>query len=354
MKKLAALLLLLLAAVPVQASGTRAADSLARLFTQAGYFGPPAYAADPFTCTAQTKRTIYYNTTSNTVKVCTGAAFVDIGGSGGVTAGAASSGCTASTLLWVDSGGLVQCGATATASAMTQLTLGTGASTSKLELTGTTGTVNGTTRLALSGGGNNPSYFGLIGTFLSTYGVDFDPASSAVGITKLATGVLKTTAGNGVGDGWYQNNAGEASLAANYTNATTTFSNTALSRTLISGRTYTFDLSLLISQSTAADGWKIDFNGNALGITNFVVNCSSTAETGIIVVLANATSAALATVINATTTVTTGGQIIKCHGSIVPSGSGTFIVRGGLNSITTGTLTIKRGSFLAMRDSPAL
>lgn len=153
---------------------------------------------------------------------------------------------------------------------------------------------------------------------------------------------------------WFQNSVGESALAGNYTNATAGFTSTNLTRTLVSGQTYNFDAYLYITESTAADGWQINFNANALGITNFVVNCSSSAETGIAVVLANGTSAALATVINATSTVTTGGQEIECHGSIVPSASGVFGIQAAQNTHSTGTLTLKRGSGLIVRNSPAL
>lgn len=146
----------------------------------------------------------------------------------------------------------------------------------------------------------------------------------------------------------------DGALNADYTNATTTFSSTNLSVTLVSGRTYSFDLSIYVTESTAVDGWKIDFNGGSATITNFVANCFSTNETGGSVALGAATTAALATVINATTTVTTGVQLIECHGTVVPSSSSTFIVRGAQNAHSTGTVTFKRGSSLSMRDTPAL
>lgn len=291
-------------------------------------------------------------------------------GGGALVAGVSKpSGCTASTLLWVDSGGLVQCGATAIPSATTRIEAGPGALVTPTYSFSGAGNVAGIWNRANSAALVSFSANSLLGMELNAVSpalylasnwqifwsdtTDSAGAVATTGLEKLAPGVLAPTLASSTG-GWISNLGGEASLAANFTNATTTLNNTNLSRTLISGRTYTFDLFLFISQSTATDGWKIDFNGNALGITNFVANCSSTAETGIIVVLANATSAALATVINATTTVTTGGQVIECHGSIVPSGNGTFIIRAADNTAVSGTLTVKRGSFLAMRDSPAL
>lgn len=319
-------------------------------------------------------------------------------GSGSLTAGSAISGGTPSTLCWEDSGALFQCSATPSPTAVTSITWGTtlnqilanNASWWNFSYLGQAANgIGSATQPFLTfgpiGAGNSgigqttaAGIFLSRGSAITSTVID---SNSGAGITMSGTGVIgwaaagALTAANPAGENgqdtnlgariaagiwgppagsWMQNTSGEGALNANYTNATTTFSNTNLSRTVISGRTYTFDLSLLVSQSTAVDGWKIDFNGGTAAATNFVVNCNSTAETGIIVVLANATSAALATVINATTTVTTGGQMIECHGSFVPSGAGTFIVRGGLNSVTTGTFTVKRGSTLAMRDAPAL
>jgi hypothetical protein len=176
-----------------------------------------------------------------------------------------------------------------------------------------------------------------------------DGTSPDVGIARIAAGVM----GSASVATWFQNTSGEAALAANFTRSDTTLTATNLSRTVISGRTYNFECNLFISQATAASGWQLDFNGGSAAMTNFVCHAESIAETGIIVVLANATSAALATVINATTTVTTGGQVIKIVGSFVPSGAGTFILRACDNS-GAGTLTIKRGSHLILRDTPAL
>lgn len=283
-------------------------------------------------------------------------------GSGGITAGSAATGCTPSTNLWVDSGGLIQCGATSSPSATTRLNLATGAVGTPVIGPAAGGATFGlwfraSSAFTFNSPAGNPSVEintniieqGSNGIISWSGTLNDATAAPDTQLVRVAANVFGPAAGS-----WFQNATGEGALNANYTNATTTFSNTNLSRTVISGKTYTFDLSLLISQSTAADGWKINFGGGSAAATNFVANCNSTAETGIIVTLANGTSAALATTINAATTVTTGGQLIECHGSFVPSGAGTFIIQAGLNSITTGTITIKRGSFLAMRDAPAL
>jgi hypothetical protein len=179
-------------------------------------------------------------------------------------------------------------------------------------------------------------------------------AAADGGWRRLAAGVIGMTLG-GADNGWIQNSAGELAINADYTNATTTFSNTALSTTVISGRTYNFSANLLSSDSVAADGMKIDFAGGSAAATNFRVNCmASNDTTGATVAFTAATSAALATVINIPTMASTGTHMIECNGTFVPSGAGTFIIRAGKNTNTTGTLTITRGSWLSLRDARPL
>ena len=158
-----------------------------------------------------------------------------------------------------------------------------------------------------------------------------------------------------VDGGYIQGTRGEVALNANYTNATTTFSNTALSVDVVSGRTYSFDLTLLMADSTAADGMKIDFNGGSATMTIFGVSCVATNDTnGATVAFTAATSAALATVLNVATMASTGVHMVRCSGFMVPSSSSTFIVRAAQNAHTTGTLTINRGSWMSVRDARPL
>jgi hypothetical protein len=85
MKRLLLGLALLLLPAGVEAQnpyGTKANETLKQMFTQSGYFGPPGSAADPFACTAQTKRSTYYNTTSDTILYCNGTAWGALGGGG--------------------------------------------------------------------------------------------------------------------------------------------------------------------------------------------------------------------------------------------------------------------------------
>lgn len=141
---------------------------------------------------------------------------------------------------------------------------------------------------------------------------------------------------------------GYVALNAAYTNATTTFSNTALSVSVVSGRTYSFRVVLFVADSTAADGIKVDFNGGSAAATDFRAH-ATLFDTALLLstqVTALATSISQATV--------TGNGMFECYGTFVPSSSGTFIVRAAQNAHTAGTLTIQRGSHLQIKDVNAV
>lgn len=159
------------------------------------------------------------------------------------------------------------------------------------------------------------------------------------GVIDVGTGVLSIP-------DWAQQSASRVTLAANFTNATTTMSNTALSVTVTSGRKYTFVLRMFLADSVAADGAKLDFEGGTATATNFRAHCTLY-DTALLLstqVAALATDAAVATV--------TGDAMAECSGSFEPSGNGTFIVRAAKNAHTTGTLTVYRGSYMWVEDTP--
>jgi short subunit fatty acids transporter len=215
-------------------------------------------------------------------------------------------------------------------------------------------TANGVNQAEIYDGGGGAGYLQI------NSNSQYNWSGGVPGVTVADTGMARVTAGvvgatNGTtGAGWFRNTAGELALNADYTNATATYSNTALSATVISGRTYSFDLSLMLTESTAADGVKIDFNGGSAAATNFRVGCVLTNDVGTIVTQTSAVSTTLAGVISATATVTTAQHRYSCSGSFVPSGAGTFIVRAGQVAHTTGTLTVHRGSWLNIRDANSL
>lgn len=144
---------------------------------------------------------------------------------------------------------------------------------------------------------------------------------------------------------WLQQAASRKVLGSDYTNATATFSNTALSISVVSGRKYTFQIVLFCADSTAADGIQLDFNGGSAGVTNFVAAGSiSDATAG-----GNQEVTTLAGVISAATI--TGATKVVIDGCFEPSSTGTFILRAAQNAHTTGTLTIKRGSYIWVEDT---
>src|SRR5262249_3681359 len=69
---------------------------------------------------------------------------------------------------------------------------------------------------------------------------------------------------------------GDRSVASNVTNATTTFANlTDLTVNLQAGKKYTGTLVIYATDSTAADGLKLDFNGGSATMTTFEAGFAS-------------------------------------------------------------------------------
>lgn len=162
-------------------------------------------------------------------------------------------------------------------------------------------------------------------------------------------GTLKWSAVDG---GFIRQVEGHSFLGSNFTNATTTFSNTALSVNVENARKYRFTAALFVSTDVAADGSKIDFNGGSAAATNFVVTCVLSNAVGATLTQTAATSAALATALNIGALTNTAVHVYNCSGSFEPSGAGTFIIRAAQNAHTTGTLTVKRGSWVSLVDTP--
>jgi len=216
-------------------------------------------------------------------------------------------------------------------------------------------TANGTVQFRLG------SYFGVENLVRLGSGAQINWADNASsgggtedsGLTRLAAGVIGATLGTTSSNGWIRNSAGEIALNADYTNATATFSSTALSVTVISGRTYNFSMNLTFADSTAADGAQFDFNGGSAAATNFRVHCMSTNAAGAILAQSNAAATALATANAVTLALTTQANLV-CNGTFVPSGNGTFIVRAAQSAHTSGTLTVHRGSWLSVKDARPL
>jgi hypothetical protein len=147
-------------------------------------------------------------------------------------------------------------------------------------------------------------------------------------------------------DGW-PSGPGDKYLAANVTNNTTTMSNVSgLSVTVVGGKKYAFRLVLYVSNSTAADGAKVDFDGGTATATNF--RGHATVFDSALLLSTQVTD--LATDISVTTI--TGNSKIEVDGSFEPSSNGTFVPRFAMNTAVSGTLTVYRGAHLVVKQMP--
>lgn len=164
----------------------------------------------------------------------------------------------------------------------------------------------------------------LTGTFTANRVATFTDATGNV--------VLDTTIGAVAGGNLV------SSLTTNYTNATATFSNTTLSNTLVAGKTYSFTVQIFATNSTAADGFKIDFNGGSATATTFIAGSNTALLTG-------TSSSLVGTFSNGTLT---GTNLVTISGTIIVNAGGTFIVRAAENTHTAGTLTLSTGSSMIL------
>lgn len=162
-------------------------------------------------------------------------------------------------------------------------------------------------------------------------------APTAAGLT-AGTGIAITNGAGSITIASDGTSPLSSALAADYTNATSTFSNTALSVPVAAAGTYAFTLQAFVSDSLAADGGKIDFAGGSATFTNFIAGSNSALVTG-------TTSANTGTFSNATIT---GTNLITISGTATINAGGTFIVRAAQVAHTVGTLTMARGSRLML------
>lgn len=164
------------------------------------------------------------------------------------------------------------------------------------------------------------------------------------GIGRVAPGVGSDTDG-GAGLGWRQW-AGESYLAADATNATATLASSGLSCTVKAGRKYGFTCMLFVSDSTAAEGVKIDFGGGSAAATNF--RAQAVGYDTALQISSQLTSLTAP----ASAGTFTGAGAVEIEGSFEPSSDGTFRPRFAQNTHVVGTLTLFRGSRLLMWDMP--
>lgn len=168
-------------------------------------------------------------------------------------------------------------------------------------------------------------------------------------LERVAAGVIGATGGSTSTEGWLQNESGDQFLTADHTNSTATPTNlTDLTVNVTTGRKYVCNMTLMVSQSTAADGARVDFEGGTATATNFRANVTILDGTAYDT---HTSVTALATDVTSTDIGTT--VLIEARGlSFEPSSTGTFIPRVGLEAASTGTITTFRGSSLTCKDMP--
>ncbi len=191
----------------------------------------------------------------------------------------------------------------------------------------------------------------------STAGITF--ASGAVtssnntsdaGFLRAAASVTKTSAGMS-GNGWLQQTAARARLTGNQTTVSVTPANiTDLTITLIAGRKYTGRIVLFFASATAADGFRLDFDGSAATMTSFSAMGWIVDTLGIRVLQPRTT--AIAT--DFTDAVTTGDAIAVIEFAMVVNAAGTFIPRIAKSTDAAGaTSTLYLNSHIFIEDVPA-
>lgn len=140
-------------------------------------------------------------------------------------------------------------------------------------------------------------------------------------------------------------------MSADYTNATTSFTDiTGLTIAVESGKTYAVEANLIHQNDATTTGSQFGINGPSM-----TYNIVATIDTVTPSVTASAHSAgattALDTAITAQTTGATSNRLAIIAGTIIPSAAGTFAMRGKSEVAVAAGLTVRRGSWLWIRES---
>lgn len=187
-----------------------------------------------------------------------------------------------------------------------------------------------------------------IGWCSTAFGGNFSSVTNDTGLKRIAAKVIGATDGS-TGNGWLQNTAGRARTTSAPTNATATMSNlTDLSLSVLAGRKYTGRLVLFCKNSTASEGFQVDFNGGSATVTSvqFGIATAPGATIG------TATSQAIGTAVTLTAMGSTNDLVLTIEFEIVVNAAGTLIPRFAEVSHTTGTATVEIGSSFWLEDSP--
>ncbi len=140
-------------------------------------------------------------------------------------------------------------------------------------------------------------------------------------------------------------------VTADVVNATTSFADILdLTTPVKSGKTYLIEAMLVHANNATTTGSRFGFNGPAM---TYVI--ASTIDTVTPSVTASAHSAgavtALETAITAQTTGATANRSALINGSITPSADGTFAMRCASEVAVAAGLTVRRGSWLKIREA---
>ncbi len=140
-------------------------------------------------------------------------------------------------------------------------------------------------------------------------------------------------------------------VTADVVNATTSFADvTGLTVPVLAGKTYLVEAMLIHVNNATTTGSRFGFNGPAM---TYVI--ASTIDTVTPSVTASAHSAgavtALETAITAQTTGSIANRSALINGSITPSADGTFAMRCSSEVAVAAGLTVRRGSWLKIREA---
>lgn len=167
--------------------------------------------------------------------------------------------------------------------------------------------------------------------------------TNAIAVFSDSTGQALESSGARVFSGFLWD-AGRDVVAGDTTNDTATMANSGLSISLAAARLYAIRCVLFVSNSTAADGVKVDLGGGTATATYVRAH-------GLIFDSALRTSSQvsdLTTDILAATV--TGDTMVTIEGLINVADAGTLVVQFAMNAATTGTLTLYAGSYLMIQD----
>jgi len=171
-----------------------------------------------------------------------------------------------------------------------------------------------------------------------------DSTNPDAGLSRVVGGVVAPTLGTVGTRGYMQNPGGDCVLAADFPKTNATLGSTNLSDTVVSGRDYTFEALLIMSNTVPGEGGQIAIGGTATA-KKFVARADAKGGT---VVAVNEVSAALATVINYSTITET--TYVRITGYLKCNAGGTFILQAAENTTATGTFTLAAGSWIKLTD----